>query len=222
MRTGFAITILAVSCLCTRAAVTLNIAAADLRTSSGDLMPVGGLVLLVASTTDVSFGAPRADYFVSGDDLILQAWGLQREGVFQGAPNLTLDLGQANPSFPNLTQGDPLRLYWFPTLTLSAYNPLATGGGSPGEVPYGFYWDPATTPAPPQNGSASWVIPADGSTVTLNFFTQPFGAYDTEVGWANFTVAPVPEASNVIFGGLALGLVAFRLVPRLRRKFATR
>lgn len=210
MRLLCAVTLVAALCLQARATVTLSITAADLLTSNQELAPVGSLVLLVASTTDVSFGPPRADYFVSGDDIVLRAWALQVPGQFSGlAANIPIFTD------PNLlSPGDPLQLYWFPTLTLANYN----SGFGPGEVEYGVYRHNAGL-----DGGSPWTIPADGSTVSLVFLTQSVnGSNPNDAGLANLTVAPVPEASNVIFGGLAVGLVAFRLVPRLRRKFATR
>ncbi|MBE0544074.1 MAG: hypothetical protein IH623_22255 [Verrucomicrobia bacterium] len=200
-----------VSCLTAQATITLNISAGELRSSDGtELMPIGGQVFLVASTTDTLFGAPRADYFVSGDDVILFRWSLQEidegPGYFSGtAPGL--DLGD----FIGLNSGDPLQMYWYPTLTADATEP---GEGTP----FGFYRHPTGL-----DESAPWVVPSDGSIVSLNFFTVGSvldGSNANELGWASFTVAPVPEASNLIFGGLALGLVAFRFVPQLRRKLA--
>jgi hypothetical protein len=214
MKVAAATALVAVSCLNAQAAITLNITAAQLRTDTGSLMPADGLVLLVAATTG-SFGSPRADFFVDGGDAVLMAWGLQVNGAFQ-ADLENFDIS----SVSGLESGDPLRLYWYPTLTLANYN---GGAGSPGEVPYGFYWDPTTTPAPPQDGSAPWVVPNDNSTVSLTFATDSIGgSYDDSVGWANFTVAPVPEASNSILAGLGLGVVALRLVPRLRQKLGSR
>ncbi|MCW5554413.1 MAG: hypothetical protein KIS67_19915 [Verrucomicrobiae bacterium] len=211
MRLLCVLAIFSVSCLAARATITLTINAGELRSSDGsELMPIGGQLFLVASTADAVFGAPRADYFVSGDDVILFRWSLQEidegPGYFTGsAPGL--DLGD----FIGLNSGDLLQLYWYPTLT--------AGATEPGEgTPYGFYRHPTGL-----DGSAPWVVPSDGSIVTLNFFTASSvleGSNADELGWATFTVAPVPEASNLIFGGLALGLVAFRFMPQIRRKLA--
>lgn len=169
-------------------------------------MPQGGLVLLVASTGDSIFGAPRADYFVSGDDVVLAAWALTvNQILINNAAGIALTGG--------LSAGDRVQLYWYPTLDLATYD---NGAGMPGEVEYGTYRHDSGL-----DGSAPWVIPADGSTVSLIFRTESFvGSNANDLGIAGFTVAPVPEASNMIFGALALGLVAFRVVPRLRRKLA--
>jgi hypothetical protein len=199
------------SCCCAKATITLNVNAAELKGAGGvELMPLGGQVFLVASTGDGLFGSPRADYFVSGDEVILFRWSLTDAGDGPGYFSDTtgsINLG----SFTGLNPGDLLQLYWFPTLTDDATVP---GDGTA----YGFYRSDLGEGL----GGAPWVVPSDGSLVTLNFFTESsgLGTNPDSFGWADYTVAPVPEAGNVIFGGLALGLVAFRLFPQLRRKFA--
>lgn len=123
-------------------------------------MPLGGQVLLVASTTDGVFGGPTATSFVTGDDVSLFQGSLDSgfgEGVFQRLVNFSLS------SFPGLDPGDPMQLFWFPTLTASST--------SPGEgTTYGFYRHDTGL-----DGSAPWVIPSDGSLVDLKFFTMSQG-----------------------------------------------
>ncbi len=110
----------------------------------------------------------------------------------------------------SLTVGDPVQLYWFPTLTVSDYDSNSLSEGTT----YGFYRDSVGI-----DGSAQWVVPGDGSTVSLKFLTEGQGGSNPEsAGWASLTV--VPEASNLIFGALALGLVACRVVPQIRRSLA--
>ena len=191
------IALLAVSCLYAQATVTFTIDALDLRTAGGaTLMPISGQVFLVASTTDLIFGGPTADSFVSGDDVILYRGDLSGSGVaghFQAqTPVITLS--------GNLNTGDPLQLYWFPTLTGSSTSP---GAGTS----YGFYRHDTGL-----DGSEPWVIQGDGFGRTLLFLTQSEGGTNPDaLGWASFTVAPVPEASNLITAGLTLGLCALRL-----------
>src|ERR1043165_4068339 len=58
------------------ATVTINIDAERLKTASGDPMPITGLVLLVASTNDLTFAPPTSDSFVTGDDIIVAKFNL--------------------------------------------------------------------------------------------------------------------------------------------------
>jgi len=223
MRSIAAITLLALSCSCAQADVSFVIDALNLRTSTGAYMPLGGQILLVADTGANGFIAPTATSplsagsFLSGDDLILQRWSLT--GTGNGGDN-TPGIGYfagATPSIAltgGLTAGDVVRLYWFPTLT--------SGSTSPGELTeYGFYYD--TGLVPPQDGSEAWTVPNDANSRALLFLTADYGgAYAETVGWASHTVAPIPEASNLIFAGLALGVCVFRLTCGARQKLITR
>ncbi len=193
MKSNCTIAFLALSCLWARATITLNTDAGDLRTFGGSaLMPSSGQIFLVASTTDGLFGGPTAASFVSGDDVILFRGDCGDVGYFQAA--ILFSLSGA------LDAGDPLQLYWFPTLTSSSL--------SPGEgTTYGSYRDAVGI-----DGSIPWAVPSDGATSNLKFLTIGEGGTNPEAaGWANQTVAPVPEASNLITAGLTLGLCALRL-----------
>jgi hypothetical protein len=148
---------LALFCSCAQATVTFNIDTGDLRTANGaELMSTNGLVLLVASTStnNLAFGEPTATSFATGDDVVLfrgDLSGSGQPGFFQAAVNLSLS------SFPGLKPGDPVQLYWFPTLTVSS--------DSPGEgATYGFYRHDTGL-----DGSAAWVVPDDGALVNLTF-----------------------------------------------------
>jgi hypothetical protein len=160
-----------------RATITINLDAADLRTSDGQLMPLGGQVLLVASTNDATFGGPTPAAFASRGDVVLLRRSLDSglPGFFQAAVNLDF------AAFPGLKPGDPIQLYWFPTLT--------AGDTSPGEgTPYGFYRHGSGL-----DGSAPWVIPGDGAVVSINFITvSQGGSNPNELGVANrFIARPV-------------------------------
>lgn len=207
MKTTCIIVLLAMSSLCARAVITFNTFAGEMRTAEGALMPVGGQVFLVASTLNGVFGEPNhaaslsVGSFLSGDDVILFRGTLTTAGIW--AQGITVNLG----SFANLNAGDLLQWYWFPTLTSESTSP---GLGTT----YGYYRDNGGI-----DGGMAWEIPnSDPAIITLNFATVSVGGSNpNEAGWA---VSVVPEASNLIFGGLALGLVAFRFVPQLRRKLA--
>jgi len=140
-------------------------------------MSQNGLVLLVADTGNDGFsglqaGAPlTVNSFLAGDDLILF------KGNLLGG-DLGYFIGSASsiPLSGNLGAGDAVKLYWFPTLTVSS---STTTEGDP----YGSYR--STTGL---DGSAPWVVPSDGATVDLNFFTtgntygEP-GSNDPTLGW---------------------------------------
>lgn len=209
MRRLLAFAIVALTCIQSWATVDITVDALDLRDENGVLMPTSGLVILVASTENPNFAGPRADYFVTGDDVVLFVGSPLLGGWYQGSSGIELT--------GNLSSGDALQLFWFPTLTVADYN---NGLGVPGEgvIPFGFYRHESGL-----DGSEAWTVPADGLDRTLRFYTinnifDLDGNNNDSLGWASSTVAPVPEASNIIFGGLALGLVAFRLVPQIRRK----
>ncbi|MCL4788459.1 MAG: hypothetical protein KJ070_16985 [Verrucomicrobia bacterium] len=168
---------LALICTHARATVTINLDAADLRTADGQLMPLGGQVLLVASTNDATFGGPTPAAFASGGDVVLLRRSLDsgQPGYFQAGVNLDF------AAFPGLKPGDPIQLYWFPTLT--------AGDASPGEgTSFGFYRH-----ATGVDGSAPWVIPGDGAVVSVNFITvSQGGSNPNELGYANrFIARPV-------------------------------
>lgn len=165
---------LAMSCLSAQATVTINMVAADLRTADGGLMPPAGQVFLVASPGDLVFGGPSPDAFVTGDDVILFRGSVSAilPGVFLGTVNLSLD------SFPNLNPGDPVQIYWFPTLTADSTKP---GEGTT----YGFYRHESG-----MDGSAPWVIPSDGSLVDLRFTTASRGgSHPDSMGFASSIIS---------------------------------
>ena len=108
------------------ATVTLITTASNLKTATNSPMPVTGLVLLVASTTDNVFTPPSPNAFVTGDDIIVGRWDLSA----LDEPGLLLDLTTIALG-GDWNAGDPLKLYWFPTLTLATLTPGAEG------VPYG-------------------------------------------------------------------------------------
>ena len=134
--------------------VTINIDADLLKTASGQAMPATGLVILVANTNNTAFSQPTSQAFVSGGDVIVARWDLSAFGT----AGVLLDTASFGLSGA-LTTGDPLQLYWFPTLTLSSTAP------GPGTA-YGQYRDAVGI-----DGSAPWVVPGAGATVDLSFRT---------------------------------------------------
>jgi len=167
------------------ATVTINLSAGVLRDSAGNMMPLSGLVILVASTLDTQFGGPTATSFVSGDDIELARFDLSAPGnpgdLTAAANNLAL-AGSWNV-------GDPLAMFWFPTLTTNA---LVPGGG----ISYGFYRDTNTTTA--LDGSELWVTPGDGSTIGLAFLTtEDGGSNPASAGVASHYTPPLAVSDTV-------------------------
>ena len=169
------------------ATVTLITTASNLKTATNSPMPVTGLVLLVASTTDNVFAPPSPNTFVTGDDIIVGRWDLSA----LDEPGLLLDLTTIALS-GDWNAGDPLKLYWFPTLTLATLIPGAEG------VPYGAYRADLT----PDDGDP-WITPADGATIDLVFLTADSpvgGSTPSAAGDASLIVKKAP--ATVTLDGL--------------------
>jgi hypothetical protein len=95
----------------------------------------------------------------------------------------------------NLTSGDALQLYWFPSLTLNS-----TSFGS--YTPYGTY----RTDTISSSSDIAWTLPSDGATVTLNFFTSSTGvdgAVADSFGNASLSTVPEPVTTVALLGGAA-------------------
>lgn len=149
------------------ATVTINLAGGVLSNAAGTAMPNGGLVLLVASTTDATFTAPPSTAstavgsVIAGDDIIIGSATIDSAaaaiaGGFTKPINITLS--------GSLNANDPLQLYWFPTLTSSS----TTIGQS---VAYGSF----RTDSVASGSDIAWVLPADGATATLKILTTTAG-----------------------------------------------
>ena len=88
--------------------VSFNIFASDLRDATGQMMPVNGLVILVASTNDAAFGAPTSTAFTTGDDIVLAKWDLNGFGE----PGLLLDAANGLQLTGGWNAGDPPSPYF--------------------------------------------------------------------------------------------------------------
>jgi hypothetical protein len=143
------------------ATVTINLEANLLKTASGDPMPTTGLVILVANINSTSFSQPTDQQFVTGGNTIVGTWDLSEGWDVAGVLGAVANFGLLN----GLAAGDPLQLYWFPTLTIDS---TAPGAGTP----YGLYTDPVGI-ANSEGGeqSAPWFIPGGGNTVDFYFLT---------------------------------------------------
>jgi hypothetical protein len=173
--------------------------------------PAGSLVLFVADTNDNGFGnlAPGAITVGSAisagsDDIIEARFTMTLTGLLDASSgSLTLS-GAWNA-------GDPVAVYWIPSLTSTDTN---VGAG----VSYGMYTDPTGV-----GGSAAWITPTDGTTTTTAMFFQsnndgffaPSPNVPSNTGFAGLVTVPEPSTFALLGGIVALGLVA------RRRKTAT-
>ena len=143
------------------ATVTINLEANLLKKASGDAMLTTGLVILVANTNGTSFSQPTAGAFVSGGNTIVATWDLSKGWDTAGVLGAVANFGLSD----GLAAGNPLQLYWFPTLTIDS---TAPGAGTP----YGLYTDPVgITDSEGGEQSAPWVVPGGGNTVDFYFLT---------------------------------------------------
>jgi hypothetical protein len=190
-------------------AISFDLQADRLDNSVGSPMPTTGLYVLAASTLDASFDPISPGSLLSvgsslngGDDSILWKGNLENlatPGVLFDAPSGTLST--SGGSIANWTQGDPLALFWFPTLTTSS---PSIGLG----VQYGIY-----TSSVAASGGSAWLTPANNvSGYALYFFTSDGGTIATGTnsaasGNASLTVVPEPGTTALLGLGLsALGL----------------
>jgi len=174
--------------LAARASITIQLGADTLKDVAGNPMPTSGLVVLVASTLDSQFGSPTATSFVSGDDIEVARFDLSSTEI----PGLVEDLAILTLS-GDWGAGDPLAIFWYPTLTIDAVSPGAS-------TPYGFYRDP--TPSGEQgtglDGSDPWFTPADGATLwNLLFLTSDAGGASTPPGAGNASFV-IPSGEKII------------------------
>jgi hypothetical protein len=202
MKLLLALTALMLSSISAFATITINLGAAELFQSDGTTpIPSGSLLQLVASTTDSVFTTPSPSSFTGGsaDDVVVSSFGSNNNagpGSFAGPIVFTLS--------GNLTAGDPLMLRWWPTLT--------TGSSSPGfSTPFGQF----RTDAVENSSDTGWFVPADGSTISLNFLDIAGGGTEpNSAGAASFmTAAAIPEPSTLaclMLGGGALFLAVRR------------
>jgi hypothetical protein len=179
------------------ATTNLSLFGGTLSDSSGNAMADGGLILLVASTTDSIFSSPLPDASISvgslfgGDDQIVGMFEISQanSGIVGGYGSL-LSINYSG----NLSAGDALQLYWFPSLTLNS-----TSFGS--YTAYGTYRTDNVT----SDSDIGWALPSDGTTVTLNFFTSSsgLGSEANALGNASLSTVPEPATTVALLGGAA-------------------
>jgi hypothetical protein len=169
----------------------INIYAERLDDAADSPMALDGLVLVVASTEGEDFAPPTPASFVQGDDIILGKFSLDSgfgAGVF--------DRNLSGNFTGSLSAGDPLRLYWFPSLTVSATEPGA-------DALYGTY----RSDSPEEENLSPWRMPAGASLVSIAFFTADAVGGGPNSALAGNALTPVPEPSTyaAVFGLACLG-----------------
>lgn len=192
----------AATCMPVFASVTINFTAGDLRDFDGsNLVSSGALVVIGVSTLDGSFATPSPTGFFSGDDVEIYRGNVSPDGQFTGSLS-----GVNYSSIANWTAGDPLAIYWYPTLTTASTAPEVG-------VSYGTFRTDSV-----QSGSEiAWISPSDGTTSALSFVTASLGGDNPDaLGYASNLVVPEPSTYAGAFGALCLaGATWFR-----RRKAA--
>lgn len=188
--------------------VVINLDALDLRSGpdgSSPLAPTYTLVLLVVdtaanglATSGLHYGSSLALGSSINDDLIVA-----RFDCSVGGPGYV----SANTEFTG-TQGKPLGIMWFPTLTLADTMYI---GSLENTVKFGAY----TGGSSPNHGD-SWAIPIDTGAISLVLATtssQP-GALDPNS--SGYAIYPIPEPSAC--GLVGLGLLGILGMMRRRQK----
>lgn len=201
--------------------VTINLSAGYLRTNTGDTLPDGALILLIAAGADNTFSSMTlgANGLVSGDDVILGAGSVNN---FTGEAGSTQNPFYIKSGIADAAAGRYLAILWFANYTLADYNAsLALPVGSY----YGFFAG-ATTGSP--NGQDRWVLPGPGSLINILFATQSLNsdesidlpdAYPDAVGRTTLLSIPEP-GTDLMFGIGLIGLLAFSICRvRHRRHF---
>ena len=189
-------------CLCSvqvQASVSFNVSAERLQDPSGIDMAVTGILVLVADSNGDGFGGPSSSAFVTGDDYEVKKWDIATDGgntpgVFHGTTGSV-------PFFGAWGEGDPLAIYWFPTLNVSSE--------APGEaIPYGMFTGGSL------DGTDPWTTPADGTsghqliflTTDADTLLPSGGSSNSASGLAsNVTSGATPTTPSSLAGVTAQG-----------------
>jgi hypothetical protein len=198
-----------------QAAVTLDFQADQLRNAAGVPLSEGALVVIVADTLRDGFsslvdgGSLTINGILGGlDDRVIGKYDLsvwEGDGVFQNPGGAAGQFEMGN--YTNWNTGDPLAIYWFPTLTVGDQTVLAG-------TAYGRFLGPTGS------GGESWLTPTDNSPQVYTFFTTEgstlgTGSFPANAGDASSTVSAVPEPSVSV---LAMAGAMFAMLGRRRRK----
>ncbi|MDQ8185917.1 fibronectin type III domain-containing protein [Pelagicoccus sp. SDUM812002] len=138
--------------------ISFNIAAGTLRDQSGTAID-SGLVILAIDTDRDGFSLPDATNFLTGDDMEVARWDFSEGGGLDGeflASKVIADYDEVN-----WEEGDPLALFWYPSLDKTATQP---GAGAK----FGVFADPSN-----ESTGDTWTMPADNEHLySLQFFAE--------------------------------------------------
>jgi hypothetical protein len=182
------------------ASVTLNLSAGAL-TDSKHAPLIDGTLTLLADADGDGFGdlaASTQSWLVDEDDVLLLRSGLNDWLGVEGSHIAALQFDLTD----GLNPGDSLMLVWYDL-------PYSDSAMGPGEgVAFGTYPSDEVL----DGSTSAWEIPADGSTIALNFLTPDAGGESpASAAAASQMTVPEPAAMAVLgLGGL--------FVARRRRK----
>ena len=196
--------------------VTLQMQIANVRDSSGALVPANSIGVLVADTTSSGFATGQtgiADWIgttLTAGNTVAGHSNEQILAVFQANNSLATGMGftgnGGSVSFTptgSIAAGQNMELVWFPTIS-------SLGSVVPSNVSQvGFYTNPTANAA--SGGDTGFVVPANGSSKTLAFLDSTI-ATGSGVSQANLTataVAAAPEPSRALLALIGAGLTLF-------------
>lgn len=181
-------------------ALTITIDAETLRDAAGALFPTAGLIVLTAATEGTFLG-PTPTSFTTGSEIEIARWDLSAWATPGALSDSTTDLFFSGA----WDEGDPLRLYWYPTLTIDSLAPIS--GAAYGEYSDLFGIDE----------SDPWITPAESGVLNLHLGTTDAsalllpGSLAPAVGQANQVVAAVvPEPGTAVYGLATIAVLALR------------
>ena len=208
----------------------------DANTPLNSTIGGGALLLLVAAggnngTTFTNTLSPgqyvaggdtivSSGYVVGGTTILSQGFGFNTNNGSSGTGGETSNnVIVLSSVYSSVNPGTYLELRWFPNITLSQFTAGATPTANSVFGAYNPVNDIPTQSLAPDGGN-NWVLPGDGSTVTLNFFTSDNqnGSQPVAEGFADYTVVPEPSAyvSATVLMGL-MGLWAWARFAKASR-----
>ncbi len=192
------------------AAVTIELGAGIIQSSTNTSVPVGAIGILVADINNAVAGMPTSSELVGltlTNNTVFGSGGYKIVGVFQ-AQDLSGTAG-VQGGYGGLTSfdltggvatGNQLGLFWFPTIT-------TVGATVADGTSYGFYR--SSTAA--DGGTIGYTVPTDGAYSIYGYTTTLGGSLAANTYSATMTATAVPEPSRFCLFGLALmGLIMRR------------
>ena len=182
-------------------AITINFSGVAFLDNSGNALPDGALIQIIASTQDATFELPTPGSFVSGDDIVIASFTV--DSSTSGVPGgvvTALNIADYSSYSASFNLNDPLTIRWYPSLT--------SGSVAPGVTTYGQFRSGDTV----DGSDISWAAPADGgNTYNLSLISTDFGGSVAPTALrANLATVPEPGSFAALAGFAVLGLAASR------------